>query len=239
MDLVLKIVVLGRAARNSANIKNRQPIGKMYVKAEFELPEFYKEIIEDELNIKEIEFKDDVSDFSSYSFKPQLKVLGPKYGKQLGQIRNALANLDGNAAKSDLDTKGILTISLEDGNIDLTAEDLLIDVKQMEGYETVTDNGITVVIDTNLSEELLREGFVREIISKIQTMRKEAGFDVTDHICLYQKGNDNIKAIMTEHMDEVKDEVLADSIELDTLDGYTKEWNINGEQVTLGVKKAN
>ena len=238
MDLVLKVVVLGRAARNSANIKNRQPIGKMYVKAAFELPEFYKEIIEDELNIKEIEFKEDVSDFSSYSFKPQLKVLGPKYGKKLGQIRNALTNLDGNAAKNDLDIKGILTISLEDGNIDLTAEDLLIDVKQMEGYETVSDNGITVVIDTNLSEELLREGFVREIISKIQTMRKEADFNVTDYICVYQQGNDKIKAIMSEHMDEVKEEVLADVVELDALDGYTKEWNINGEHVTLGVKKA-
>ncbi|MCI5595170.1 MAG: isoleucine--tRNA ligase [Lachnospiraceae bacterium] len=238
MDLVLKVVVLGRAARNSANIKNRQPIGKMYVKAAFELPEFYKEIIEDELNIKEVEFKEDVSDFSSYSFKPQLKVLGPKYGKKLGQIRNALTNLDGNAAKNQLDSEGILTISLEDGNIDLTAEDLLIDVKQMEGYETVSDNGITVVIDTNLSEDLIREGFVREIISKIQTMRKEADFNVTDHICVYQQGNDKIKAIMSEHMDTVKGEVMADAVELDCLDGFTKEWNINGEHVTLGVKKA-
>ena len=238
MDLVLKVVVLGRAARNSANIKNRQPIGKMYVKAAFELPEFYKEIIEDELNIKEVEFKEDVSDFSSYSFKPQLKVLGPKYGKKLGQIRNALTNLDGNAAKNQLDSEGILTISLEDGNIDLTAEDLLIDVKQMEGYETVSDNGITVVIDTNLSEDLIREGFVREIISKIQTMRKEADFNVTDHICVYQQGNDKIKAIMSEHMDTVKGEVMADAVELDCLDGFTKEWNINGEHVTFGVKKA-
>ncbi|MDO4554286.1 MAG: DUF5915 domain-containing protein, partial [Lachnospiraceae bacterium] len=238
MDLVLKIVVLGRAARNSANIKNRQPIGKMYVKAAFELPEFYKEIIEDELNIKEVEFKEDVSAFSSYSFKPQLKVLGPKYGKKLGQIRNALTSLDGNAAKNQLDTEGILTIELEDGKIDLTAEDLLIDVKQMEGFETVTDNGITVVIDTNLSEELIREGFVREIISKVQTMRKEADFNVTDHICLYQMGNDKIKKIMEEHAEEIQAEVLADSLFLETEGGMTKEWNINGEHVTLGVKKA-
>ena len=164
--------------------------------------------------------------------------MGPKYGKKLGQIRNALTNLDGNAAKNQLDSEGILTISLEDGNIDLTAEDLLIDVKQMEGYETVSDNGITVVIDTNLSEDLIREGFVREIISKIQTMRKEADFNVTDHICVYQQGNDKIKAIMSEHMDTVKGEVMADAVELDCLDGFTKEWNINGEHVTLGVKKA-
>ena len=237
MDRVLKIVVLGRAGRNSANIKNRQPIGQMFVKADFELSEFYKEIIGDELNIKNVEFKDDISAFSSYSFKPQLKTVGPKFGKQVGQIRNALMNVDGNAAKAQLDKEGVLTLALEGGDVELAVEDLLIDVKQMEGYETVADGGITVVIDTNLTEELLREGFVREIISKIQTMRKEAGFDVTDHITVYAEGNDKVTAIMEEHSEEICGEVMADAMSAGQMDGYSKEWNINGEPVTLGVKR--
>jgi len=238
MDLVLKIVVLGRAGRNSANIKNRQPIGRMFVKAGFELPDFYKEIIEDELNIKTVEFKDDVSAFSSYSFKPQLKTVGPKFGKKVGLIRNALTDVDGNAAKNQLDTEGILTLPLSDGStVELLVEDLLIDVKKMEGYETVADNNIMVVIDTNLTEELLREGFVREIISKIQTMRKEADFNVTDHIVVYQQGNDTVKAVMEEHAAQICGEVMADAVVTDQMDGFSKEWNINGEHVTLGVKR--
>ena len=238
MDRVLKVVVLGRAGRNSANIKNRQPIGQMFVKADFELSEFYKEIIEDELNIKTVEFKDDVSAFSSYSFKPQLKTVGPKFGKKVGLIRNALTEVDGNAAKSQLDNEGILTLPLSDGStVELAVEDLLIDVKKMEGYETVADNNIMVVIDTNLTEDLLREGFVREIISKIQTMRKEADFNVTDHIVVYQQGNDAVKAVMEEHGAEICGEVMADAVVTDQMDGFSKEWNINGEHVTLGVKR--
>lgn len=238
MDLALKIVVLGRAARNAANIKNRQPIGTMYVKAQEDLPEFYKKIVEEELNVKNIEMTEDVSAFTSYSFKPQLKILGPKYGKKLGQIRNALMQLDGNVAKTQLDTTGVLTIEVEGGKIDLTQEELLIDMTQQEGFVSLADGGITVVIDTNLTEELLEEGFVREIISKIQTMRKEADFNVTDHIIVYENGNEKIHSIFEKNMDTIKNDVLADEVTLDAVEGFTKEWNINGETVTLGVKRA-
>lgn len=237
MDEVLKIVVLGRAARNTANIKNRQPIGQMFVKAPHTLPVFYQEIIEEELNVKTVVFKDDVRDFTSYSFKPQLKTVGPKYGKQLGSIKNALTEINGNEAMDTLNEKGALTFDFDGTEVVLTKEDLLIDTAQTEGYVSEGDNGITVVLDTNLTPELLAEGFVRELISKIQTMRKEAGFEVVDHIRVYSKDNEKIESILKAHENDVKNEVLADDIILNEVAGYVKEWNINGENVTLGVEK--
>jgi isoleucyl-tRNA synthetase len=237
MDEVLKIVVMGRAARNTANIKNRQPIGQMFVKAPHTLPVFYQEIIEEELNVKKVVFTDDVRDFTSYSFKPQLKTVGPKYGKQLGNIKNALLEVNGNEAMDTLNNSGALTFTFNGEEVVLTKEDLLIDTAQTEGYISEGDNTITVVLDTNLTPELLTEGFVRELISKIQTMRKEAGFEVMDHIRVYSKGNETIGTILKAHEEEVKSEVLADSIQYETTAGYEKEWNINGENVTLGVDK--
>ena len=237
MAEVLDIVVLGRAARNASGIKNRQPIGEMFVKADSELNVFYKEIIEEELNVKNVEFKDDVSEFAGYIFKPQLRLLGPKYGKQLGQISKALAEVDGSAAKKQLDTEGVLTITVNDGKIDLTPEELLITTTQKEGFVSQEDRGVTVVLDTNLTPELIEEGFVREIISKIQTMRKEAGFEVTDHITVCENGNDKIRAIMTDNADVIKRDVLAEEIVFDAERGYSKEWNINGEKVQLSVEK--
>ena len=237
MDEVLKIVVFGRAARNTANIKNRQPIGKMFVKAERALPEFYQEIIEDELNVKSVEFTDDVRAFTSYSFKPQLKTVGPKYGKQLGNIRKALSEIDGNAAMDTLNEKGALTFDFDGTEVVLTKEDLLIDAAQVEGYVSEGDNTVMVVLDTNLTPELLEEGFVREIISKIQTMRKEAGFEVMNHIRVFVNGNEKIAEIFAEHGDAIRGEVLADEILPGQTGGYAKEWNINGEKVMLGVEK--
>ena len=237
MDEVLKIVVMGRAARNTANIKNRQPIGQMFVKAPHSLPVFYQEIIEEELNVKKVVFTDDVRDFTSYSFKPQLKTVGPKYGKQLGSIKNALSEINGNEAMDTLNETGALTFTFDGTEVVLTKEDLLIDTAQTEGYVSEGDNTITVVLDTNLTPELLAEGFVRELISKIQTMRKEAGFEVMDHILVYSKDNEAIEGILKDNEEEVKSEVLADSIQYGTAAGYVKEWNINGENVTLGVEK--
>ena len=237
MDEVLKIVVLGRAARNSANIKNRQPIGNMYVKAAKELSDFYKEIIEDELNVKSVEFKDDVSSFSSYSFKPQLKTVGPKYGKQLNAIREYLSNVDGNEAMNTLKTEGALKFDANGVEVSLAEEDLLIDIAQTEGFETQADAVVTVVLDTNLTEELLEEGFVREIISKVQTMRKEAGFEVMDKITISAAGNDKVADIMKRNEEVIFADVLATGIEYGEVSGYTKSWNINGEKVDLGVTK--
>ncbi len=237
MDEVLKIVVMGRAARNAANIKNRQPIGKMFVKAPSALPEFYQEIIEDELNVKSVEFTDDVRAFTTYTFKPQLKTVGPKYGRQLGNIKKALSEVDGNEAMDTLNEKGALTFDFDGTKVELTKDDLLIDMAQTEGYVSEGDNTVTVVLDTNLTPELIEEGFVREIISKIQTMRKEADFEVTDHISVYQDKNDKIAEILKAHEDDIKEEVLADQIILGQMGGFTKEWNINGEDVTLGVEK--
>ena len=237
MDEVLKIVVLGRAARNSANIKNRQPIGSMYVKADKELSDFYKEIIEDELNVKTVEFKDDVSEFSSYSFKPQLKTVGPKYGKQLNVIREYLSNVDGNEAMNTLKVEGALRFDANGVEVSLAEEDLLIDIAQTEGFETQADAVVTVVLDTNLTEELLEEGFVREIISKVQTMRKEAGFEVMDKITISVAGNDKVAAIMKRNEEVIFADVLATGIEYGEVSGYTKGWNINGEKVDLGVAK--
>ncbi len=237
MDQVLKVVVLGRAARNTANIKNRQPIARMYVKADHALSQFYQDIIEDELNVKAVEFTDDVREFTSYSFKPQLKTVGPKYGKQLGAIRQALQSVDGNEAMDTLNEKGALTFTFDGTEVVLTAEDLLIDMAQKEGFVTEKDNYVTVVLDTNLTPQLIEEGFVRELISKIQTMRKEAGFEVMDHIRVFQDENDKIADLLKTHSDQIKGEVMADYISVGQMGGYAKEWNINGEKVMLGVEK--
>ena len=238
MELVLQIVVAGRAGRNTANIKNRQPIGKMYVKSEVELPEFYQEIVEEELNVKRMEFTQDVSAFTSYTFKPQLRTVGPKYGKLLGGIKQYLGNVDGNKAMAELKSEGHISFEVNGENVVLAEEDLLIDAAQTEGYVSVNDRNVTVVLDTNLTEELIEEGFVREIISKVQTMRKEADFEVTDHIIVFMEGNAKLKAIAEKNSEDVKKDVLAEDIVFGSTDGYIKEWNINGEAVTMGVKKA-
>ena len=237
MDEVLKIVVMGRACRNTANIKNRQPIANMFVKAPFELPEFFSDIIREELNTKKVTFTEDVRDFTSYSFKPQLKTVGPKYGKLLGGIRKALSELDGNAAMDELKANNCLNLDIQGEEVVLLENDLLIDTAQIEGYESVQEGEITVVLDMNLTPELIEEGFVRELISKVQTMRKEAGFEVTDRILIYAAGNDRIEEILKKNTEEVQAEVLADHIILESVEGYVKEWNINGETVTMGVKK--
>ena len=234
---LLEIVVMGRAARNTANIKNRQPIGTMYVKSEFQLSEFYKEIIEDELNVKEVVFKDDIADFISYSFKPQMRTVGPKYGKLLNKIKTVLSELDGNKAMAELKSTGELKLDIDGQEIVLLEEDLLIDMAQMEGYVSESDHTITVVLDTNLTPELIEEGFVRELVSKIQTMRKEAGFEVMDKIRVYAKDNDKIVDIMKNHGDEIKSEVLAEDIVTGETKGDEKEWNINSEKVTMAVER--
>ncbi|RHO84849.1 isoleucine--tRNA ligase [Ruminococcus sp. AF42-9BH] len=237
MKELLEIVVLGRACRNTANIKNRQPIGTMYVKAEKKMGEFYTDIIADELNVKEVKFADDVESFISYSFKPQLRTVGPKYGKLLGGIKQALTDIDGTAAMKELRGNGVLKLDINGNDVELTEEDLLIETAQTEGYVSESDGETSVVLDTNLTSELIEEGFVREIISKIQTMRKEAGFEVMDKIKVYAHGNDKIQEVMKAHEDEIKSEVLADEMVLGETDGYVKEWNINKETVTMGVKK--
>ncbi len=237
MDAVLKMVVMGRAARNAANIKNRQPIGTMFVKAEKELDEFFKEIIEDELNVKTVTFTDDVRDFTSYSFKPQLKTVGPKYGKQLGGIREYLGSLDGNAAMDELKAKGVLVFDVNGTEVSLAEEDLLIEMSQKEGYVSEADNYVTVVLDTNLTEELIEEGFVYEVISKIQTMRKDADFEVMDHIKVSIDKNQKIADIVKANETAISEKVLADAIVTDTNLAISKEWNVNGETVTIGVEK--
>ena len=237
MDNLLKIVVMGRACRNAANIKNRQPIGKMFVKANFTLADFYKEIIEDELNVKEMEFTDDVRAFTSYTFKPQLKTVGPKYGKFLGGIKKALSELDGNQAMDELKANGQLKLDINGQEIVLLDSDLLIDTAQTEGYVSESDNDITVVLDTNLTPELIEEGFVREIISKIQTMRKEAGFEVTDKIRVSLGDNQVIENIFRNHEDQIRSEVLAEDVVYGNVSGYEKDWKINSENVKLGVEK--
>ena len=237
MEEVLDIVVMGRAARNTANIKNRQPIGTMYVRAERPLDAMFQEVVADELNVKNVEFKEDLSDFTSYTFKPQLKTVGPKYGKLLNGIRAHLAEINGREAMKELDNSGSLSFDIDGQNVVLSKEDLLIDTAQMEGYVTEEDSTVTVVLDTNLSEELIEEGFVREIISKIQTMRKEAGFEVMDKIVVYSMGNQKIEGYMKEYREEILSDVMASDIRFDEVKGYTKEWSINGESVTLGVEK--
>ena len=237
MEKVLKLVVMGRACRNTANIKNRQPIGQMYVKADFTVPEFYQAIITDELNVKTVTFTQEVREFTSYSFKPQLKTVGPKYGKMLGGIKQALSSIDGNAAMDELNASDALRLAVNDQEIVLTRDDLLIESAQTEGYVSENDNGITVVLDTNLTEELLTEGFVREIISKVQTMRKEAGFEVMDKIEITYEGTEKAEKIFAENADTIGAETLALRVAKETAKGYVREWKINGENVTLGVEK--
>ena len=237
MDLVLKIVMLGRAARNGANLKNRQPLAEMYVKADEVLGEYYTAIIADELNVKKVTFTDDMSCFTDYHFKPQLKTLGPKYGKQLGEIRTLLQNLNGAKAKKELDETGVLKLVLSTGEISLTVDDLLIEMTRSERYFSVEDSGVTVAIDTELTQELIEEGFVRELVSKLQTMRKEAGFEVEDHIIAAVCTNEKIQALMQANRDSIAEDVLADELVTEPIDGYTKDWDLNGEAVTLAVKK--
>ena len=237
MDELLKVVVMGRACRNTANIKNRQPIGTMYVKASWTLPEYFLEIIEDELNVKKVLFAQDVENFISYTFKPQLRTVGPKYGKHLGAIKKALEEIDGSKAMAQVRENGQLTLDIDGQEIVLLEADLLIDTAQKEGYVTESDNEIAVVLDTNLTPELIEEGFVRELVSKIQTMRKEAGFEVTDRIHVYVKDSQKIESIVKAHESEIKGEVLAEEITFDTTSGYEKEWKINSENVTMAVEK--
>ncbi len=242
MEEVLKIVVLGRACRNTANIKQRQPMANMYVKAEKALPDFYVEIIEDELNVKKVTFTDDVRAFTSYSFKPQLKTLGKRFGSKIGALKNLLAEVDGNAAMDELNEKGTLTVTLDGVAEVIEKDDLLIEAAQAEGFVSDSDGGVTVVVDTALTPELIEEGYVREAISKIQTMRKDADFEVMDHITVYQAENDNIRAIMQKNEAEIRKVVLADEVKYVAkneipADAFMKDWNLNGEQVWLAVKR--
>ena len=237
MDIVLKAVVMGRACRNTANIKNRQPVNTMFVKAEYELTDFYKDIIADELNVKKVVFTNDVREFTSYTFKPQLRTVGPKYGKQLGAIKKYLEELDGNAAMDTLQKDGALKFTAGDVEVSLTEEDLLIEMTQKEGYVTEADNSMTVVLDTNLTPELIEEGFVLELISKIQTMRKDAGFEVTDHIRVAFADNDKIEEIAQKHEKEISGKVLADALSVKNELSVAKEWNVNGENVKISVER--
>ena len=237
MEEVLSAVVMGRACRNEANIKNRQPISRMYVKAEAKLSEYYLEIIRDELNVKEVIQTDDVREFTTYTFKPQLRTVGPKYGKQLGGIQKMLASMDGNAAMEELNEKGVLSFEVADVTVELTKEDLLIDIAKKEGYVTQEDNHMTVVLDTNLTPGLLEEGFVYEIISKIQTMRKDSGFEVMDHILVSVNGNNKLAQIVEKNKTVIAEKVLAEDIFANKELAVSKEWNINGENCVLCVEK--
>ena len=237
MEDVLDIVVLGRACRNTAQIKNRQPIAKMYIKADYTLPEYFTDIIADELNVKSVEFANDVSAFTTYSFKPQLRTVGPKYGKYLGKIRELLSSVDGNAAMAELKANGVLVLDLGDAKAELTEEDLLIESAQKHGFASNSDHGVTVVLDTNLTPELIEEGYMRELVSKIQTMRKESGFEVMDNIRVYISGSEIIKDIVRKNFDEIKGEVLAKDVVFDTEFATSKNWDLNGQQVKLGVEK--
>jgi len=236
MELVLEIVVLGRASRNETNIKNRQPVAHMYVNADRELSDFFKEIVADELNVKEVVFKDDMEEYLSYSFKPNFRVLGPKVGKQIGAVKGALEKLNGHKAKAELDSTGKLVVALPDGEVTLTTEDVEVSMAQTEGFNCQRYNGVTIALDTTLTAELLEEGFVREIISKVQTMRKENGFEVTDHIKVSLSGNEKLQAIVAKNEAYLKEITLADSVAYGTLAGEAKEWNINGENVTIAVE---
>ena len=237
MKHVLDIVVLGRAARNESGIKNRQPIGRMIVKAPFDVPSFYQDIITDELNVKKMELSDEADSFISYTFKPQMRTVGPKFGKLLGGIRKLLSEIDGKAAMKELNEDGTLALDVNGTRVVLEKEDLLIDMAQTEGFETQSYGGITVVLDKALTPELIEEGFVRELVSKIQTMRKEAGFEVMDRITVYASGNEKIEQILRDNEKSVAADVLADGFIFNETDGYVKDWKINTEKVTLGVKK--
>ncbi|WP_101696443.1 isoleucine--tRNA ligase [Clostridium minihomine] len=237
MKQAMQIVTLGRAARNAVSIKNRQPLANLFIHAERDLGEAYREIIRQELNIKTVHFVSDASDFSDYRFKPQLKLLGKKYGKQINEVREALAALNGSVAKKELDKNGSIALTISTGEIQLTAEELLIETAQKEGFESLSDKGVTIVLDTTLTPELIEEGFVREIVSKIQSMRKDAGFEVTDRIVIYQTGSEKIADLLWNNREEISSEVLADEIHLGEIDGFTAEWDVNGETTSFGVVK--
>ena len=236
MELVLEIVVLGRAARNTANIKNRQPIGNMFVKAGSELPAFFREIVEDELNIKKLTFKEDMEEYLSYTVKPQFRVLGPKVGKQMSEVKAALLKLNGQKAKEEMDRNGCLKLALPSGEVTLLPEDIEITMSQTEGYLCQHAGEVTIALETTLTPELIEEGFVREIVSKLQTMRKENGFEVTDHITVFAAGNDKLTELMRKHEEEISRIVLADAVQYGRTEGFSKEWNINGEKIALAVK---
>ena len=237
MEEVLEIVVLGRAARNGANRKNRQPLAAMYVKTDVALDDDLTAIVADELNVREVLLSADADSFVGYSFKPQLKTVGPKYGRRLNEIRTALAELDGAAAKKELDEKGTLTLPLPNGDVVLAPEDLLIETTQREGFYTLSDRGTTVALDIRLTPELIEEGYVRELVSKIQTMRKEAGFEVMDHIRVTLSGSGTVTDVALRHTDDIATDVLAVSLTVGDPVGSVKEWDINGETVTIGVEK--
>lgn len=237
MEEVLNAVVLGRACRNAANSKNRQPLGRMYIKADKSLSKFYIDIIADELNVKEVCFTDDVSAYTNYSFKPQLRTLGKRFGKQINTLKTVLAEIDGSAAMKEINEKGTLTVNIDGTDEVIDKEDLLIESIQSDGYVSDSYNGMTVVLDTNLTPELVEEGFVREIISKIQNMRKDAGFEVMDHINVYESGNDVIGDILQRNADFIKKEVLAESVDTTAVKGIVKEWSINGEKCSIGVER--
>ena len=237
MDEVLDIVVLGRAARNKANIKNRQPISDLYVVAQTRLDSFYTDIIRDELNVKNVEFRDSVEEFITYTFKPQLRTVGPKYGKQLNQIRTALAEINGAEAMKQLEDEGMLRFNFDGVDVELTRDDLLIDTGKSDDFVSEGDNKVTVVLKTVMTPELIEEGFVREIISKVQTMRKEAGFEVMDHITLCVDKNARIEKIVTDNAATIKTETLTDELVCGQTRGYVKTWELNGESVEMGVEK--
>ena len=237
MDEVLNIVVLGRACRNTANIKNRQPVGKMFIKMEGDLTDYYREIVEDELNVKEAVVTDSVEEFTDYTFKPQFRTLGKRFGKNINAVKDVLAALDGASAMAQLADKGEITITLDGQEESIAKADLVIETAQKEGFVSETDRGVTVVLDTHLTKALIEEGFVREIISKVQNMRKDAKFEVTDHIRLYQDANTRIRQIIMDNAEQIKKEILADEIFLGEMKGHAADWVINGEPVTLGVTK--
>ena len=237
MSEVLDIVVLGRACRNVSNMKQRQPLANLYVKAESELKEFYKDIIKGELNVKNVEFVDNVDAFASYSFKPQLRTLGRRFGKNINKVREILANIDSQTAMAELNSTDKLTIEVDGVKEELSRDDLLIEAVKSDDYVSDSDYGITVVLDIKLTPELVEEGFVREVISKLQTMRKDSDFEVMDHIKVYESGNDKIKSILEANAEYVKGQVLAEEIVFDADCENLKEWNINGEKVNLGVER--
>ena len=239
MDEVIDIVTLGRACRNAAVIKNRQPISKMYVTAPETPSDELIAVIAEELNLKSVEFTDDVSEFTTYNFKPQLRTVGPKYGKYLGAIRNILSTIDGNAAMAELKKNRELKLDIPDADVRLTEEDLLIETVKREGFETLADGKISVVIDKHLTPELIEEGNVREIISKIQTMRKDSGFEVMDKIRVSFVGNESVEGVALRNKEEISSETLAEELTVGGTLKFSKSWNINGEEVTISVEKVN
>ncbi|MBP3391681.1 MAG: isoleucine--tRNA ligase [Clostridia bacterium] len=243
MEKVLEIVVLGRSARNNAAIKNRQPLANMYVKAEGTLDGYFTEIIKNELNVQNVAFVDNTDAFLTYSFKPQLRTLGRKFGKDIGRVKEYLAALTGKDAAEAMKTlkeTGSMDIVLDGVATPVTEEDLLIESAKLPGFEAQEDKGITVILDTTLTPELIEAGFVRELISRIQTMRKEAGFEVTDHIEIFETGSEEIRKVLLANEAEIKAETLSEALTVDAeipADAYAKEWDINGKNVTLAVRR--